>query len=95
MCRFVACNENIAAKDVAKLFWHHTSRLHGIPSVIISDRDVSFTRRFWRELWRVIGTDLMMGSEFHPESSGQVERFNQLLEQILCYTIHQLGENKN
>ena len=25
-----------------------------------------------------------MGSGFHPESSGQVERFNQLLEQTLC-----------
>ena len=69
MCHFIACSEKISAKEVAKLFWHHVGRLHGIPSVVISDRDVRFTSRFWRELWRVLGTDLRMGSGFHPESS--------------------------
>ena len=33
-----------------------------------------------------------MGSGFHPESSGQVERFNQLLEQTLRCAVHQYGE---
>ena len=42
-----------------------------------------------------MGTDLRMGSGFHPESSGQVERFNQLLEQTLRCTVHQLGEGRN
>ena len=36
-----------------------------------------------------------MGSGFHPESSGQVEKFNQLLEQTLRCTVHQLGETRN
>ena len=95
MCHFIACSEKISAKEVAQLFWHHVGRLHGIPSVVISDRDVRFTSRFWRELWRVLGTDLRMGSGFHPESSGQVERFNQLLEQTLRCTVHQMGEGHN
>ena len=95
MCHFIACSEKISAKEVAKLFWHHVGRLHGIPSVVISDRDVRFTSRFWRELWRVLGTDLRMGSGFHPESSGQIERFNQLLEQTLRCTVHQMGEGRN
>ena len=76
MCHFIACNEKISAKEVAQVYWHHVGRLHGIPSVLIFDRDVRFTSRFWRELWRVLGTDLGMGSGFHPESSGQIERFN-------------------
>ena len=95
MCHFIACSERISAKEVAQLYWQHVGRLHGIPSVLISDRDVRFTSRFWRELWRVLGTDLRMGSGFHPESSGQVEKFNQLLEQTLRCTIHQLGEGRN
>ena len=51
-------------------------KLHGIPSVLISDRDVRFTSRFWRELWRLLGTNVRMGSGFHPETSGQIEIFN-------------------
>ena len=95
MCHFIACNEKISAREVARLYWQHVGRLHSIPSVIISDRDVRFTSRFWRELWRILGTDLRMGSGFHPESSGQVEKFNQLLEQTLRCTVHQMGEGRN
>ena len=95
MCHFIPCKEKISAKEVAQLYWQQVGRLHGIPSVIISDIDVRFTSKFWKELWRVLGTDLRMGSGFHPESSGQVEKFNQLLDQTLCCTIHQLGEGKN
>ena len=95
MCHFIACNEKISAREVAILYWNFVGKLHGIPSVLISDRDVRFTSKFWRELWRVLGTDLRMGSGFHPESSGQIERFNQLLEQTLRCTVHQLGEGRN
>ena len=94
MCHFIPCSEKISAKQVAKLYWQHVGRLHGIPSVLISDRDPRFTGKFWRELWRLLGTNLCMGSGFHPESSGQVEIFNQLLEQTLRCTVHQLGETR-
>ena len=95
MCHFLACAETISAKEVAKLYWQQVGKLHGIPQVIISDRDPRFTGKFWRELWRVLGTDLRMGSGYHPESSGQVEKFNQLLEQTLRCTVHQLAETRH
>ena len=94
MCHFVPCAETISAKQVAHLYWNNVGKLHGIPQVIISDRDPRFTGKFWKELWRVLGTDLRMGSGYHPESSGQVEKFNQLLEQTLRCTVHQLGETR-
>ena len=94
MCHFVPCSESISAKGVAYLYWQHVGKLHGIPSVVISDRDPCFTSRFWRELWRLLGTDLRMGSGYHPESSGQVEKMNQLLEQTLRCTVHQLAETR-
>ena len=43
----------------------------------------------------LLGTNLCMGLGFHPESFGQVEIFNQLLEQTLRCTVHQLGETRN
>ena len=94
MCHFIPCSESITAKETAKLYWNHVGRLHGIPSVLISDRDPRFTSRFWKEPWRLLGTDLRMGSGFHPQSSGQVERFNQLLEQTLRCVVHQYGERR-
>ena len=66
MCHFIACTDKITAKETAKLYWQHFGRLHGIPSVIISDRDPRFTGKYWRELWRLLGTSLRMGSGFHP-----------------------------
>ena len=51
MCHFLPCSESITAKEVAVLYWRHVGKLHGIPSVIISDRDPRFTGKFWRELW--------------------------------------------
>ena len=41
MCHFIPCSERISAKQVAKLYWQNVGKLHGIPSVLISDRDVT------------------------------------------------------
>ena len=95
MCHFIPCSERISAKQVAYLYWSQVGKLHGIPKVLISDRDVRFTSKFWKSLWNILGTNIRMGSGFHPQSSGQVEIFNKLLEQTLRCTIHQLEETRN
>ena len=38
-----------------------------------------------------MGTRLRMGTAYHPQSSGQVERYNQVLSQLLRCVIHQVG----
>ena len=58
-------------------------------------RDHGFIRKFWKELWRLLGTDLKIGSGYHPKSSSQAERFNQLLEQTLRCTVHQLVKSSH
>ena len=94
MCHFLPCNKSIYAKEVTTLYWRHVGKLHGIPNVIISDRDPRFTGKFWKELWRSLGTGLRMSSGYHSKSSGQVERFNQLLQQTLRCTVHQMAETR-
>ena len=61
MCDFIPCTETVSAKDVARFYWLHVGKLHGIPQVIISDRDPRFTGKFWRELWRLLGTEFKDG----------------------------------
>ena len=46
MCYFIPCSEKSSAKQVARMYWQHVGRLHGIPSVLIRDRDVRFTSKF-------------------------------------------------
>ena len=50
MCHFILCSNAITAKGTAKLYWQHVGRLHSIPSIIISDKDSHFTKKFWRKL---------------------------------------------
>ena len=52
--------------DTAKIFMDEVVRLHGLPRVIVSDRDAKFTSNFWKEVCRVMGTALAMSSGFHP-----------------------------
>ena len=75
---------NIAtAVDTAKVFMDVVVRLHGLPRVIVSDRDTKFTSNFWREVCRVMGTTLAMSSGFHPQADGQTERANRSIEEML------------
>ena len=54
------------AVDTARIFVDAVVRVHGLPRVIVSDRDTKFTNNFWREICKVMGTTLAMSSGFHP-----------------------------
>jgi hypothetical protein len=71
------------APESAEVFFRDVVRLHGVPSSIVSDRDVRFTSRFWRALWKRLGTKLAMSTAFHPQTDGQTERANRTLEEML------------
>ena len=59
------------AVDAARLFMDAVVRLHGVPKVIVSDRDTRFTSNFWKEICRLMGTLLAMSSGFHPQIDSQ------------------------
>src|SRR6266576_1564304 len=57
--------------------------LHGSPSSIISDRDSRFTADTWQEHLRDLGVKPRMSTAFHPQTDGQTERMNQVIEAYL------------
>ena len=57
--------------------------MHRIPKVIISNRDPKFTSNFWKSQFRGLNTTLNFSTSFHPQTDGQIERVNQVLEDLL------------
>lgn len=83
---FIPMKHPFTAASVAKVFMQHVYRLHGMPSVIISDRDKIFTSQLWKALFSIAGVTFSMSSAYHPQSDGQTERVNRCMETFLrCF----------
>jgi transposase InsO family protein len=51
--------------------------------MIIFDRGSQFIARFWKQLHASLGTHLIHSSAYHSQTDGQIERVNQILEDML------------
>ena len=88
---FIPVQTKFSAEDAARLFFKYVVKYWGIPKTIVSDRDTRFTGRFWMELFKIIGSELNFSTSFHPQTDGQTERVNALLE---LYLRHYVSANQ-
>lgn len=51
-------------------------KLHGLPTVIVSDRDRIFTSNIWQAVFKSMKLKLHLSSAYHPKTDGQTERVN-------------------
>jgi hypothetical protein len=84
---FFAVHTTYSVQQYAELYMDQIVRLHGIPKTIISDRGTQFVARFWEQLHECLGTKLIRSSRYHPQTDGQTERINQILEDMLRASI--------
>jgi hypothetical protein len=68
---------------LARIYLKEIVRLHGIPRKIVSDRGTQFTSKFWMSLQKAMGTKLDFSTTYHPQTDGQTERVNKVLEDLL------------
>ncbi|KAK5775710.1 hypothetical protein PVK06_043642 [Gossypium arboreum] len=80
---FIPVRTDFSLQKLAKLYVAEIVRLHGVPVLIISDRDPRFTSQFWQKLHEALGTRLNFSTAFHPQTDGQSERVIQILEDML------------
>ena len=57
-------------EEFCRMYVWKIVRLHGVPISIVLDRDPRFTAHFWESYQRVMGTQLMMSTIFHPQMDG-------------------------
>ncbi|WVZ63561.1 hypothetical protein U9M48_013184 [Paspalum notatum var. saurae] len=80
---FILVKNRYNAQNYAEIYISHIVSLHGVPRTITSDRGSLFVSHFWEQLQTALGTTLIHSSAYHPQTSGQVERVNQILEDML------------
>nr|GEX39004.1 reverse transcriptase domain-containing protein [Tanacetum cinerariifolium] len=95
--------ENITMDFVTKLpkraagqdtIWEVVSK-HGVPVLIISDRDGKSTSNFWKSLNKALGTRLDMSTAYHPEIDGQSERTIHILKDMLRSCVLEFGKGES
>jgi hypothetical protein len=88
---FLPVHTTYSVKKYAEVYLDQIVRLHGVPKTIISDRGPQFIARFWEQLQSALGTKLIRSSAYHPQTDGQTERVNQILEDMLRACIIHYG----
>jgi hypothetical protein len=81
------------AKKYAEIYLDQIVCLHGIPKMIISDCGAPFIAQFWEQLQYALGTKLIRSSAYHPQTDGQTDRINQILEDMLRACVLQYDKN--
>ncbi|GKC24643.1 putative reverse transcriptase domain-containing protein [Tanacetum coccineum] len=70
-------------EKLARMYIKEVVIRHGIPVLIICDRDPRFASSFWRSLQKALGINLDMSTAYHPHTDGQSERTIQTLKDML------------
>lgn len=84
---FIPAKESWNAEELAKAFVKNVFRHHGLPDVIVSDRGTTLVSRFWTAVLRLLNVSPAPSTAFHPQTDGQVERVNALVEDYLRHFV--------
>lgn len=80
---FIPTFKKSTSEEITMLFIKEVIRLHGLPREIISDKDIKFMSIFWKTIQDSLGTELKFSTTNHPETDGQTERVNSIVNGLL------------
>ncbi|GJS74600.1 putative reverse transcriptase domain-containing protein [Tanacetum coccineum] len=83
--------ENDPIEKLARMYLKEVVTRHGMPVLIICDRDPRFASNFWKSLQKALGTSLDMSTAYHPKTDGQSERTIQTLKDMLRACVIDFG----
>jgi transposase InsO family protein len=83
IAHFIPVKTTYSGAQLEELYMSRIVCLHGVPRKIVSDRGTQFTSRFCKRLHESMDSKLNFSSAYHPQTDGQTERTNQVLEDML------------
>ena len=81
------------AAEVAKALLKEIISKSGLPGSLQSENDLAFVSQVMKGIINTLGIKWILHSSWRPQSSGQVERFNQNLTQVLVKLYQETQEN--
>jgi hypothetical protein len=79
MEHFIPCQKSSDVIHIANLFFKEVVILHGFPRSIVSDKHTKFLGKFWKNLWKNMGTKFSFNSLYQMQIEGQTKVVNQSL----------------
>ncbi|GJU50986.1 putative reverse transcriptase domain-containing protein [Tanacetum coccineum] len=79
----IATYETDLMEKLTRQYLKEVVSRHGVPVLIIFDRDSKFTSHFWKSLNEALCTQLDISMAYHPQTDGKSERTIQTLEDML------------
>ena len=89
MTVLLPCHNTLNAHGTASLLWQHVFCKHGIPHRFISDRDPRWNNEVFQELMKLISVQHAMSTAHHPQTDGQTERMNRVIEEMLRHYVNE------
>jgi IS30 family transposase len=83
VAHFILVKTTYSGAKLAQLYMSRIVCLHEVLKKIVLDRGSQFTSKFWEKLHEFMDTKLNFSSAYHPQTDGQMERTNQILEDML------------
>lgn len=87
MVRLAPCLKSTTAEQFAELFYSNVFRSHGLPEELVHDRAPIWTSKFWQAFEKLLHISSAMTSGYRPQSNGQTERVNRIMEDMLRHYI--------
>jgi transposase InsO family protein len=91
VAHFLSVKTTYQSSKLAELYIVRIVSLYGVTKNIVSDRGTQFTSRFWKKVQEGLGTRLDFSTAYHPQTDGQTERVNQILEDMLRACVLEYG----
>ena len=93
MVKYIPVTEDIKAPELANLFIRHVVSQFRCPESIMSDHGSLFTSHYWVKMCHHLSIKRNLSTVYHPQTDGQTEHLNQMLEQYIHLYVNYQQDN--